>query len=144
MWERLIYLDISNSLGRSDHLAIIMEKSRCSIPDNTTSWASGHRWQIFQDLTKSHIWAPRSLFRAKKKFHSYAHPFDDSHASGHRWPIFPYLTKLQIWGSRGYFKTKKFLPQYYANQRLPASGCNGTIFYTFTKSLIWPWKAYSC
>ena len=43
-----------------------------------------------------------------------------------------------------YFKPKNFLPQYSANRKLPASGFNRPIFQTFTKSLIWPRKAYSC
>ena len=61
-------MDISKSLRRSDHAAIIMGESRCSLLENTSSCAFGHRQLIFQDLAKSRIWGPRGLFRTKNFF----------------------------------------------------------------------------
>ena len=88
--------------------------------------------------------SPRDLFGSKKNFTAMLIRSTTRMPQATADRFFRISPNRRFGPLEAYFKPKNFLPQYSANRRLPASGCNGPIFQTFTKSIIWPRKSYSC
>ena len=71
--------------------------------DNTTSCVSGHHWEVFQELTKSHIWDPEAYLEPKKFFFTTILIRLTTRVPQAPWPIFQDLADPLPQGTKDWF-----------------------------------------